>query len=93
MMEVTGVHKDESAALSRLSKALGVPSHRAAENAKALFPFIAFEAAMAGAPVDHVGPVAAHGDRTHDSAGRPQAGSALLGEGPHAHLPDGVEDR
>ncbi|MBW5426099.1 hypothetical protein GKQ77_31840 [Streptomyces sp. BG9H] len=50
MLEVTGVHNaDEdagSAALNRLSAALGTPAQEAAENAKALFPFIALAAAM-----------------------------------------------
>ncbi|MEV6958158.1 hypothetical protein AB0M97_02930 [Streptomyces sp. NPDC051207] len=36
----------DSAALGKLSEALGEPSREAAENAKALFPFIALAAAM-----------------------------------------------
>jgi hypothetical protein len=65
MVEVTGVQDTDSAALGKLSEALGVPSREAAENAKALFPFIAFEAAMGDQE-----PLAALEGRTSDSAGR-----------------------
>lgn len=57
MVEVTGVHDADrdadSAALGKLSEALGEPSQEAAENAKALFPFIAFEAAMDNDAMDN----------------------------------------
>ncbi|MEU5955054.1 hypothetical protein [Streptomyces sp. NPDC047525] len=77
MVEVTGVHDADrdadSTALSKLSEALGGPSQEAIEKAKALFPFVAFEASMdseesltapEGRPTDSA-------DRPSDSAGRP----------------------
>jgi hypothetical protein len=74
MVEVTGVHdadKDaDSAALSRLSEALGEPSQEAAENAKALFPFIALAAAMDSDAMDSEESLSALEGRPSDSAGR-----------------------
>jgi hypothetical protein len=69
MVEVTRVNDAErdadSAAFGKLSEALGEPSQEATESAKALFPFIAFEAAM-----DNEKSLAALEGRTSDSAGR-----------------------
>jgi hypothetical protein len=74
VVEVTGVHdtdKDaDSAALGKLSEALGEPSQEATENAKALFPFIAFEAAMDNEAIENEESLAALEGRTSDSAGR-----------------------
>ncbi|MGW1491714.1 hypothetical protein [Streptomyces sp. NPDC002402] len=74
MVEVTGVHdadKDvDSAALGKLSEALGEPPQEAAENAKALFPFIAFEAAMDSDAMDSEESLAAPEGRPSGSAGR-----------------------
>ena len=78
-MEVTGVHdtdKDaDSEALDKLSQALGDGSQEAAEKAKGLFPFIAFEADMADddIPDDDAAdddPLAALDSRRPDSTGR-----------------------
>ncbi|MFI2619120.1 hypothetical protein [Streptomyces sp. NPDC018584] len=79
MVEVTGVHDADDdaddAALGKLSEALGKPSREAAERAKALFPFIAFAAAMDDGAMDD-GPMddeessAALEDRPSGSAGR-----------------------
>lgn len=38
--------------LQKLANAIGSPSHRAAENAKALFPFVLHEASLSGPPGD-----------------------------------------
>ncbi|MET7615979.1 hypothetical protein [Streptomyces sp. NPDC005408] len=69
MVEVTGVNDADrdadSTALGKLSEALGEPSQEATESAKALFPFIAFEAAL-----DNEQSLAALEDRPSDSAGR-----------------------
>ncbi|MEU4798277.1 hypothetical protein [Streptomyces sp. NPDC023327] len=89
MVEVTGVHdadeNAEDAALGKLSDALGIPSRAAAEKAKALFPFIAFAAAMddgamddramddravSDGPMDDEESPAALDDRPSGSAGR-----------------------
>lgn len=74
MVEVTGVHDADrdadSAALGKLSEALGEPSQEAAENAKALFPFIAFEAAMDNDAMDNEESLAALEGRPSDSADR-----------------------
>lgn len=52
MMEVSRVEDTVGETLKKLADAVGQPSPRALESAKALFPFIAHEAVMNGdAPV------------------------------------------
>lgn len=48
MMEVSRVKDTVGEALKKLADAVGQPSPRALESAKALFPFIAHEAVMSG---------------------------------------------
>ncbi|MFE4259757.1 hypothetical protein [Streptomyces sp. NPDC056883] len=74
MVEVTGVRDADNAALGKLSEALGAPPQEMLQNAKALFPFIAFEAAMDGEAMESETmeseePLAALEGRSSDSAG------------------------
>ena len=64
MVEVGKVEDTVGETLKKLADAVGQPSPKALENAKALFPFIAHEAVMSGdAPV-------APESRLPESAGR-----------------------
>lgn len=58
----------ENEALSKLSEALGQPSQQAAEKAKALFPFVMFEAEMEESTVEGADPAVAEDDRTYRAA-------------------------
>jgi hypothetical protein len=95
MVEVTGVHDADrdadSAALDKLSEALGGPSQEALDKAKALFPFVGFEAAMDsedvldGDAMDSEEPLAAPEGRPSDSAGRPSDSAARPADSASRH--------